>query len=364
MIRFPRDRKRPQPRQVLARARECAGRRAVVLARALVEVHRPRAQSQIERAPIDQPLGHRVDHTARRVVRDAILSFKRALHDIPLFSVGTRWGRRKHHRRRSRGVSTRASRMNRQLAPRLGEAVVDFGEQKAVGASDFAIATERTANEAVRLRLGLFAVAHRDAQLARMAGVALRKLAHNLGALGVLDEFAIGVLVRLGVAEALEEAHGGRRGARRGRRRRLWWRRWRRRRLWWARGHDGAQLLVLGRDFIVLHRVALAYQKVVARALCAFGLTAVVEIVIVLTAKMLADTRMPAHTVTQRRDRAHAVDELELADFVQETATDSSMNTPFAGHSRAHRLGKGEELVAFVDCPCVGFDRRRGRRRS
>jgi hypothetical protein len=90
--------------------------------------------------------------------------------------------------------------------------------------------------------------------------------------------------------------------------------------------------------------------------LLALILTTVVEIVVILASQVLADARMPADAVAQRRDRAHAENKLKPADFVQELGADVAVDVPFARHPRADRLGEGKQLLALVDRPGVGFD--------
>lgn len=107
----------------------------------------------------------------------------------------------------------------------------------------------------------------------------------------------------------------------------------------------------------MLHRIALAEQKVVARALGALWLTTAVEIVVILTAQMLSNAAVPANAVTERRGHTNTVYELKLADFVQKLAADTSMKASFARNSRAHRLGEGKQLFSFPYRQGVRFDR-------
>ena len=80
----------------------------------------------------------------------------------------------------------------------------------------------------------------------------------------------------------------------------------------------------------MLNRVAFAEQKVVTRTLCTLGLTAIIEIIVFRTTKMISNARMPADSVAERRDQTNTINELEFADFVQELGANVSMNVTFA----------------------------------
>jgi hypothetical protein len=85
-------------------------------------------------------------------------------------------------------------------------------------------------------------------------------------------------------------------------------------------------LLELGRNRLVLDRVALTNEKLVAKALCALRLRAVRKPVVVLTRScVIPGAAVPAYVVAERSNGPHAVDEFKLADFVEEFAADVSV---------------------------------------
>ena len=123
----------------------------------------------------------------------------------------------------------------------------------------------------------------------------------------------------------------------------------------WVRreAHNCADFLELGRNRLVLNRIAFTDQKVEAKARCTLSLGAVCKPVVVLAPYMVPSTTVPADVVTERCNGPYAVDELELADFVQELGADVSVKLSFRHSSGANSFGKREDRFSLEYRPGV-----------
>ena len=349
---------------MVLRARARARVHAVVFARALELVHRAAAQRQVQGPSVDHPLHHGGERAARRVAGRTALVLGGNGHNAPILRVPLGRRRRKRHGRRSRCVGASAQRVVAHAAPRLGVLVVELARalrQEAVGSAR--AGAVRAPDEAVGLDLGALASKCRDLEPRRVAGArTLRELAHDLLALGVLDDLAVRVALELELALPLHVLDARRRSARR---RKLGGKR-RRRRRGGRRGRRGrryrAELLEGRFDGRVQNGRALREQEGLAGRAGALRLLAVGEAVVVLAARVRAVAAVPAHLVAQRGDRAHAVDELECAELLQQGRADRPVRGAFASRAGADRFGVRNHVVSLPDGPGVLLDARRGRR--